>query len=37
MVRIEEVIPKNSYIFQSVQGTSLPRALNIKYLKKILS
>jgi hypothetical protein len=32
--RIEEVILKNSYMIQSVQGTSLPRALNEKYLKK---
>jgi hypothetical protein len=28
--RIEEVIPKNSYMVQSVQETSLPRALNGK-------
>jgi hypothetical protein len=32
--RIEEVILGNSYIVQSIQGTSLPRALNGKYLKK---
>jgi hypothetical protein len=32
--RIEEVIPRNSYMVQSVQGTSLPRALNRSYLKK---
>jgi hypothetical protein len=31
--RIEEVIPKNSYMVQSVQGTSLPRVLNGKYLE----
>jgi hypothetical protein len=31
--KIEEVIPGNSYIFQSVQGTSQPRALNGKYFK----
>jgi hypothetical protein len=31
--RIEEVIPGNSYMVQSVQGTSLPRELNGKYLK----
>jgi hypothetical protein len=31
--KIEEVIPENSYMVQSVQGTSLPRALNGKYLK----
>jgi hypothetical protein len=35
--RIEEVIPKNSYMVQSIQGTSLPRALNEKSLKKVLS
>jgi hypothetical protein len=32
--RIEEVIPRNYYMVQSIQGTSLPRALNRKYLKK---
>jgi hypothetical protein len=32
--RIEKVIPRNSYIVQNVQVTSLPRALNDKYLKK---
>jgi hypothetical protein len=32
--RIGEVIPANSYMVQSIQGTSLPRALNGKYLKK---
>jgi hypothetical protein len=32
--RIEEVIPENFYIIQIIQGTSLPRALNAKYLKK---
>jgi hypothetical protein len=32
--RIKEVILGNSYMVQSVQGTSLPRALNKKYLKK---
>jgi hypothetical protein len=31
--RIEEVIPENSYMVQSVQGTSQSRALNGKYLK----
>jgi hypothetical protein len=31
--RIKEVILGNSYMVQSVQGTSLPRALNGKYLK----
>jgi hypothetical protein len=32
--RIEEVILGNSYMVQSIQGTSLPRTLNGKYLKK---
>jgi hypothetical protein len=32
--RIEEEIPKNSYMVQSIQGISLPMALNGKYLKK---
>jgi hypothetical protein len=32
--RTEEVIPENSYMVQSIQGTSLPRALNRKYLKR---
>jgi hypothetical protein len=32
--RIEEVIPRNSYMVQSLQGTLLPRALNGMYLKK---
>jgi hypothetical protein len=32
--RIEKVIPRNSYMVQSIQGTSLPRTLNEKYLKK---
>jgi hypothetical protein len=31
--RIDEVILGNSYMVQSVQGTSLPRPLNGKYLK----
>jgi hypothetical protein len=31
--RIEEVIPENSYMVQSVQGTLPQRALNGKYLK----
>jgi hypothetical protein len=31
---IKKVIPGNSYMVQSIQGTSLPRALNRKYLKK---
>jgi hypothetical protein len=34
--RIEEVILRNSYMVQSIQGTSLPRALNGKYLKSIV-
>jgi hypothetical protein len=34
LYRIEEVILENSYMVQSVQGTSLPRVLNIKYLKR---
>jgi hypothetical protein len=34
---IEKAIPENSYMVQSVQGTSLSRALNGKYLKKVLS
>jgi hypothetical protein len=33
--RIEEVIPEKSYMVQSIQMTSLPRALNGKYLKSI--
>jgi hypothetical protein len=32
--RIEKVILKKSYMVQNIQGTSLPRALNGKYLKK---
>jgi hypothetical protein len=32
--RIEEVIPGHSYMVQSIQGTSLPRVLIEKYLKK---
>jgi hypothetical protein len=32
--RIEEVILGNSYMVQSIQGISLPRALNGKYLKR---
>jgi hypothetical protein len=32
--RIEEVILGNSYMVQSIQGTSMPRTLNGKYLKK---
>jgi hypothetical protein len=34
--RIGEVIPKSSYMVQNVQGTSLPRALNGKYLKSTI-
>jgi hypothetical protein len=32
--RIEEVISGNSYMVQSIQGTSLPRELNRKFLKR---
>jgi hypothetical protein len=32
--KIEEVITENSYVVQIIQGTSLPRALNKKYLKR---
>jgi hypothetical protein len=32
--RIEEVISRNSYMVQSIQGTSPPRAINEKYMKK---
>jgi hypothetical protein len=35
--RIEEVIPKNSYMIHSIQGTSLPKTLNGKYFKKYYS
>jgi hypothetical protein len=31
---IDKVILRNSYMVQSIQGTSLPRTLNGKYLKK---
>jgi hypothetical protein len=34
--RIEKVIRKNSYMVQSVQGISLPRTLNGKYLKQLI-
>jgi hypothetical protein len=34
--RIEEVISRNSYMVQNIQGTSLSRALNGKYLKSII-
>jgi hypothetical protein len=34
LYRVEEVISGNSYKVQRVQGTSLPRALNGKYLKR---
>jgi hypothetical protein len=34
--RIEEVILENSYMFHSIQGTSLTRALNGKYLKSTI-
>jgi hypothetical protein len=32
--RIKEVILENSYMVHNVKGTSLPRAINGKYLKK---
>jgi hypothetical protein len=32
--RIEEVVLGNSYMVWSIHGTSLPRAINGKYLKK---
>jgi hypothetical protein len=32
--RIEEVVLGNSYMVQSIHGTSLPRAINGKYLKR---
>jgi hypothetical protein len=32
--RIEEVISENSYMVQSIQGTSLPWELNRKFLKR---
>jgi hypothetical protein len=34
LYNIEDVILGNSYMVQSIQGTSLPSALNRKYLKK---
>jgi hypothetical protein len=34
--RIEEVILRNLYMVQSIQGTSLPRILNGKYLKSTI-
>jgi hypothetical protein len=34
--RIGELIPGNSYMVQSIQETSLPRALNGKYLKSTI-
>jgi hypothetical protein len=33
---IKEVIAENFYMVQSIQGTSLPRVLNEKYLKSII-
>jgi hypothetical protein len=33
LYRIQEAIPENSYMVQSVQGALLPRAFNGKYLK----
>ena len=32
--RIRRIVPRNSYLVESIQGTLLPRALNGKYLKK---
>ena len=32
--RIERVVPGNSYMVQSLEGTSLSKTLNDKYLKK---
>jgi hypothetical protein len=32
--RIKEVVSGNSYMVQSIDGTSLPRVINEKYLKK---
>ena len=32
--RIARIVPGNSYLVESIQGTLLPRALNGKYLKK---
>jgi hypothetical protein len=36
LYRIEKVIPGNSYMVQSIQETSLPRALNGKYLQSTI-
>jgi hypothetical protein len=33
---MEEVVPRNSYMVHSIHGTSLPRAINEKYLKSII-
>jgi hypothetical protein len=32
--KITRIVPGNSYLVESIQGTLLPRALNGKYLKK---
>jgi hypothetical protein len=32
--KIARIVPGNSYLVESMQGTLLPRALNGKYLKK---
>ena len=32
--RIIRIVPGNSYLVETIQGTLLPRALNDKYLKK---
>jgi hypothetical protein len=34
--RIEKVIPRNSYMVMSIQGTSLSMVLNGKYVKNII-
>jgi hypothetical protein len=34
--RIEEVVLRNSYMLQSIQGASLSRAINGKYLKSTI-
>ena len=34
LYRIDRVVPGNSYIVQSLEETSLPKALNENYLKR---
>jgi hypothetical protein len=36
LYRIEEVILRNSYMVQSIQGTLQTRKINGKYMKKVL-